>query len=292
MWKILEDFFILYVRGKQISISVASKNVSCANNLLFYITHIRIIKDINDSWHTLHHESAQRSGFLWRRFLFSSASSTRLFWGRPMIRPSRHGNRRNWLMDDPQRKREERKRNHLSTREGMIDGIHYRETRAIRPHPEEPGSFLCPFSSSPPPYTLHPLTLDPFFIPYTRSCCLFLFLRCLSVCSTLMHLLAYRYNCRAIIKAGLSFSLPPIQPPFSLLPSLFIPLFLSSSISRPFLDPDSQCILQPFNLCPYSILFAITDPEDFEGKSRRINFCARISIGARGERRTTIGDEP
>lgn len=227
MWKILEDFFILYFRGKKISISVASKNVSCANNLLFYITRIRIIKDINDSWHTLHHESAQRSGFLWRRFLFSSASSTRLFWGRPMIRPSRHGNRRNWLMDDPQRKREERKRNHLSTREGMIDGIHYRETRAIRPHPEEPGSFLCPFSSSPPPYTLHPLTLDPFFIPYTRSCCLFLFLRCLSVCSTLMHLLAYRYNCRAIIKAGLSFSLPPDPTSFF---SLTLPLYPSFSL--------------------------------------------------------------
>lgn len=136
-------------------------------------------------------------------------------------------------MDDPQRKREERKRNHLSTREGMIDGIHYRETRAIRPHPEEPGSFLCPFSSSPPPYTLHPLTLDPFFIPYTRSCCLFLFLRCLSVCSTLMHLLAYRYNCRAIIKAGLSFSLPPdptsfFSLTFPLYPSFSLVLYLSS----------------------------------------------------------------
>lgn len=158
------------------------------------------------------------------------------------------------------------------------------------PFPRSSSSLL----SSTPPYT-HPLTVIPSFSrTCTRTqCCLFLFLRCLSVCSTLMHLLAYRYNCRAIIKAGLSSLpllppspyLPPIQPPFSLLPSslpsLFIPLFLSFSISRPFLDPDSQCISQPFNLCPYSILFAITDPKctDFEGKSRRINFCARISIG-------------
>lgn len=158
------------------------------------------------------------------------------------------------------------------------------------PFPRSSSSLL----SSTPPYT-HPLTVIPSFSrTCTRTqCCLFLFLRCLSVCSTLMHLLAYRYNCRAIIKAGLSSLpllppspyLPPIQPPFSLLPSslpsLFIPLFLSFSISRPLLDPDSQCISQPFNLCPYSILFAITDPKctDFEGKSRRINFCARISIG-------------
>lgn len=203
-------------------------------------------------------------------------------------------------MDDS---RESRKEEKPSTREGMIDGIHYRETRAIRPHPEEPGSFLCPFSSILFfPSLLHPSVhppsyRDPFFLPYMHSYPVLsislsqFFL--LSVCSTLMHLLAYRYNCRAIIKAGLSSLpllppspyLPPIQPPFSLLPSslpsLFIPLFLSFSISRPFLDPDSQCISQPFNLCPYSILFAITDPKctDFEGKSRRINFCARISIG-------------
>lgn len=256
--------------------------------------------------------SAQRSGFLpsWRRFLFSSTSSTRLFWGRPMIRRSRHGNRRNWLMDDP---RESRKEEKPSTREGMIDGIHYRETRAIRPHPEESGSFLSlsldPLFPFPPPPLRTPTPLPWSLLSPVHalvvSCCLFLFLRCLSVCSTLMHLLAYRYNCRAIIKAGLFFSLsllppPPIQPPFSLLPSslpsLFIPLFLLSfSISRPFLDPDSQCISQPFNLCPYSILFAITDPKctDFEGKSRRINFCARISIGTCSWRaRRTIGDEP
>lgn len=156
-----------------------------------------------------------------------------------MIRRSRHGNRRNWLMDDP---RESRKEEKPSTREGMIDGIHYRETRAIRPHPEESGSFLSLFLLPFPLPTLRTSTLSPCSLlspAHTR--CLFLFLSCLSVCSTLMHLLAYRYNCRAIIKAGLSFSpLPPIQPPFSplpsSLPSLFIPLFLSFSISRSFLD--------------------------------------------------------
>lgn len=118
--------------------------------------------------------SAQWSGFLpsWRRFLFSSTSSTRLFWGRPMIRRSRHGNRQNWLMDDS---RESRKEEKPSTREGMIDGIHYRETRAIRPHPEEPGSFLCPFSSILFfPSLLHPSVhppsyRDPFFLPYMHS---------------------------------------------------------------------------------------------------------------------------
>lgn len=184
--------------------------------------------------------SAQRSGFLpsWRRFLFSSTSSTRLFWGRPMIRRSRHGNRRNWLMDDP---RESRKEEKPSTREGMIDGIHYRETRAIRPHPEESGSFLSlsldPLLPFPPPPLRTPTPLPWSLLSPVHalvvSCCLFLFLRCLSVCSTLMHLLAYRYNCRAIIKAGLFFSLPPSCRPLptpSPDPTSFFSLTLLSTI--------------------------------------------------------------
>lgn len=101
----------------------------------------------------------------------------------------------------------------------MIDGIHYRETRAIRPHPEEPRS--CPFSSVLPVHPRTPsarrssnatnLPFNPFF-----STCIHLTLVAAVVYFSfsagslrprrkprLMHLLAYRYNCRAIIRAGL-----------------------------------------------------------------------------------------
>lgn len=187
-------------------------------------------------------------------------------------------------MDDP---RESRKEEKPSTREGMIDGIHYRETRAIRPHPEEPGSFLSLFLlPSPPPTPLRTPTLSSSSLPSPAHT------RCLSqLCSTLMHLLAYRYNCRAIIKAGLSFpppsSSPPIQPPFSplpsSLPSLFIPPFSLILYLSFLLGPHwianafrsrSTCV--PIAFCSRSP----TPCTDFGGKSRRINFCARISTGA------------
>lgn len=48
-WK-FEDLSCTLRSEKKFQSFVASKNlVPCANNLLFYIIHIRIIKDINDS---------------------------------------------------------------------------------------------------------------------------------------------------------------------------------------------------------------------------------------------------
>lgn len=59
-WK-FEDLSCTLRSEKKFQSFVASKNlVPCANNLLFYIIHIRIIKDINDSWHTLHHVCAMK----------------------------------------------------------------------------------------------------------------------------------------------------------------------------------------------------------------------------------------
>lgn len=92
---------------------------------------------------------------------------------------------------------------------------------------------LDPYTLPSPPPCARPC---PFFTPCTQRgrSCLFLFLGCLSARSTLMHLLAYRYNCRAIIKAGLlsffltedaslSLSLPLSTSSFSLLFSLPTP---------------------------------------------------------------------
>lgn len=176
-------------------------------------------------------------------------------------------------MDDP---RESRKEEKPSTREGMIDEIHYRETRAIRPHPFPP--------SLPPPSNPN---LFFFFLVHTRSqSCLFLFLRYLSACSTLMHLLAYRYNCRAIIKAGLSFFLSLFLLPLpSLCPrcSILFPLLPSCRLSLPL-----PCIL-PLPLPPSDLIanafrsrstcvpvaFSSRSPTpctDFQGKSRTAHF--------------------
>lgn len=58
IWKHILLVLVLhsYIRRKKSLDGRSKKNhVSCVNNLLFYIIHIRIIKDINDSWHTLHH---------------------------------------------------------------------------------------------------------------------------------------------------------------------------------------------------------------------------------------------
>lgn len=157
------------------------------------------------------------------------------------------------------------------------------------PTPRGAWLFSVPFpsplpSTHPPPYT-HPLIVLPSF---SRTYPLSISLS--QLCSTLMHLLAYRYNCRAIIKAGLSFpppSSPPIQPPFSplpsSLPSLFIPPFSLILYLSFLLGPHwianafrsrSTCV--PIAFCSRSP----TPCTDFGGKSRRINFCARISTGA------------
>lgn len=187
--------------------------------------------------------------------------------------------------------------------------------------------FLDPLPFPPPPaITHHPLLMVRSFPrTYIHICtrsqsCLFLFLRCLSVCSTLMHLLAYRYNCRAIIKAGLSFSLclslclsllPPSPYPrskllflsYPSLPSLFFSVsYPCCSLGRSW-TPIANAFRSRSTCVP--VAFSSRSPTpctDFEGKSRRVNFCAsglRISgcsmLDARCPRRgfeLRIGDEP